>query len=404
MRQTIDELMFEVNCLRFPERWREIYDEAMDTFDKEGCALCDPAYYDDLGDRYGILKEHRAVYRVAAEAIRSSEPLSRFLALLVRALRDRDVVFDDLKQLKAPVSPDGEHNIAYDMLTGLAICSLVPYCDALLRKRNLPEEIIKNTLALPEHGIEEYRKRNGGADGYHLLEWFQRSIEGRLFRLSRLEIELAYFRRPVTVFRHCTSGNTVALASGMTLHRSGFALGAKHYEDDDGAFIAELEETESSYCGHPFLESGFVSKDTVTLQKSEWEKALICGDPIISLHIPPIGPLTPEAVDATLRETKAFLRDYFPEFSYKAFVCGSWLLDPQLETLLGRDANIVKFGKRFARLTAKSAGNGVFNFVFKKPNNDFDIRDLPETTRLERALKAHYLGGKAIYEMYGYFF
>ena len=48
--------------------------------------------------------------------------------------------------------------------------------------------------------------------------------------------------------------------------------------------------------------------------------------------------------------------------------------------------------------------NGVFNFVFKKPNNDFDIRDLPETTRLERALKAHYLGGKAIYEMYGYFF
>jgi hypothetical protein len=109
-------------------------------------------------------------------------------------------------------------------------------------------------------------------------------------------------------------------------------------------------------------------------------------------------------VDATLRETKAFLRDYFPEFSYKAFVCGSWLLDPQLETLLGRDANIVKFGKRFARLTAKSAGNGVFNFVFKKPNTDFDIRDLPESTRLERALKEHYLNGKAIYEMYGYFF
>ena len=404
MRQTIDELMQEVNCLRFPERWRNIYDEAMDAFDKEGCALCNPAYYDDLGDRYGILQRHREVYRSAAEATRKSEPLSRFLALLVRAIKDRDVVFDDLKQLRAPTAPDGRPDIAYDMLTGLAICSLVPYCDALLRKRNLPEEIVRKTLSLPENGIEEYRKRHGGRDGYHLIEWFQRAIEGRLFRISRLEIELAHFRRPVTVFRHRTSGEAVALACGMTLHHSGFALGAKHYEDEEGSFVAELQEIESAFCGHPFLENGFVSRDTVTLKKDEWDTALTYGDPIVSLHIPPTGPLTPDAVDATLEETKAFLRTYFPEFSYKAFVCGSWLLDPQLEALVGSDANIVKFGKRFSRLTAKSAGNGVFNFVFKKPNTDFDIRDLPETTRLERALKAHYLGGKAIYEMHGYFF
>ena len=77
-------------------------------------------------------------------------------------------------------------------------------------------------------------------------------------------------------------------------------------------------------------------------------------------------------------------------------------MDPQLDTLLPEDSNIVRFSRRFKRMARKSLGDGVFNFVFSKPDMNFDIRELPETTRLERALKQHYLSGKAVYEMNGF--
>lgn len=402
--RTIDSLMREVNCVKFPERWREIYNEAMAEYDRYGCPQTDPAYYDALGDRYGILMQYRDVYKRAAEEVGKNESLSRFLALLVRALKDREFVSEDLKQFKAPSSPSGEHAIEYDMLTGLAICSLVPYSFELLKARGLPSDVIRAILSLPEKGIPEYRKRNGGADGYHLLEWFQRAIEGRLVRIGRLEIEtFAAFKVHAAVFRN-RNGETVSLADDLMLHRDGFALGAAGYRDETEAYHAEIIETDDVFFGHPFLENGFVSRDTVTLRKDEWEKVLVYDDPVVSLHIPADGSLSEQVVDETLAETKEFLARYYPDFNYKAFYCGSWLLDPQLEQMLGESSNIVKFGKRFQRYTAKSGGEAVFNFVFRKPNMEFELSELPEDTRLERALKAHYLDGKYIYEMRGHFF
>jgi len=402
--QTLEELMKAVNCEKYPERWETLFEEVMLDYDQNGCPLTDPAYYDRLAEEYGVFVNYREVYHKAALATAKNEALSRLLLLLVKALLDREHIFDDLKQFKAPVSPSGAHDIAYDMLTGLAICALIPYSYAILKKRGLPEDVILDTIRTPEKGIPEYRKRNGGADGYHLLEWFQRSIEGRIFRIKRLEIEMTTFKTRAAVFRR-QNGETVALADGLMLHRDGFALGSKHYEDETGAFLGELTETEESFCGYPYRENGYVSPERITLDKSEWTRVLSVGDPVVSLHIPADGNLSPEKVDETLEATKEFLKAYYPDFSYRAFYCGSWLLDPQLEAMVGSEANIAKFGNRFHRLTAKSGGNAVFGFVFLKPNPaEVDLASLPENSRLERALKTHYLAGKAIYEMHGYFF
>jgi hypothetical protein len=401
---TLDALMRAANCEKYPERWEVYFEETMRDFDENGCPLTDPAYYDRLRAEYGVLVTYPEVYREAALAVGRNEALSRLLHLLVRVLADRETVFEDLKQFRAPASPNGTHDIAYDMLTGLAICSLVPYSYGVLKRRGLPESVILDTIRTPEKGIPEYRKRNGGADGFHLLEWFQRSVEGRIFRIKRLEIEMTTFKSRAAVFQN-KQGDTVALVDGLMLHRDGFALGSKHFEDEAGAFLGELTETDRDFCGYPYLENGYVSPTRITLNKSEWTRVLSVGDPVISLHIPADGSLAPEKVDETLEETRAFFKQYYPDFKYKAFYCGSWLLDPQLEEMLGAQSNIARFGRRFSRLTAKSGGNAVFGFVFLKPNPaEVILDDLPENTRLERALKAHYKSGKAIYELQGYFF
>ena len=41
---SIDELMRQVNCAKFPDRWREIYDDAMADYEANGCALLEPKY------------------------------------------------------------------------------------------------------------------------------------------------------------------------------------------------------------------------------------------------------------------------------------------------------------------------------------------------------------------------
>ena len=96
-------------------------------------------------------------------------------------------------------------------------------------------------------------------------------------------------------------------------------------------------------------------------------------------------------------EAQAFLLDY------KAFKCESWLMDPQLAKILGEDSNITKFVNRFIPACGRSAGRGVFSFVFLQPKPaEAVIENLPEDTSLQRKLKEHYLNGGCIYEMHGF--
>lgn len=405
MKYTLESLMQEVGCAKYPPRWVEIFDTVMGDFDKNGCPLTDPAYYDALHQKYNAFPQFLNVYKEAAAAVAAREPLARLLALLVASLSDPETAWEDVKAFSAPKSEPNAPDLAVDMLTALAICCQIPYQYDLLTERNLPDDVILRSLQVLEKGVSEYAKRHDGIPGYHLLEWFQRNIFGHLFRIHRLEIEIfAKFSGRAKVFVN-KKGEQIALAHDIALHRDGWALGSKCYEDEAGAWYAVVRENDTVWVGYPYNGMGFVQNTTVTLSKKEWRLALEYGDPIVSLHIPSEGRLDAELVDDTLVQTKAFLAQYYPDYHYKAFYCGSWLLDPQLATLLGPDSNIAKFGKRFAPLTAKSNGNAVFNFVFLKSDlKDVDFNALPESTRLERALKAHYLAGKCIYEVKGYFF
>lgn len=273
-----------------------------------------------------------------------------------------------------------------------------------MRKRNFSEELIKEVLTMAVGGVSTSERLHNGAPGFELLERSQQYIDARLVLIERLKMEfLSKFYAKAIVFQNL-NGKIVILAHDLELHRDGFALGSRYFEDTDGSWLAQVDETEDTWVGYPFQENAYVSKEKIVLSKKEWKKVLAYGDPVIRLHIPATGKMTPELVDKSLAETKKFAKKYFPEFEYKAFVCRSWLMDPQLDEILNKDSNIVKFRKRFRSLTCKSKGQAVFFFIFNKPNMNFDVHDLPEDSSLHRALKEHYLKGKAIYELEGFFF
>lgn len=130
------------------------------------------------------------------------------------------------------------------------------------------------------------------------------------------------------------------------------------------------------------------------------------ADGVIDLHIPESGPMTPEAVDASLDEARAFFPHHFPDERYTRFGCGSWLLDPQLLEYLPEESNIIRFQRRFELEPYREpegldADVEVLRFVFRTLTTPLDR--LPRRTVLERAIVDHLRAGRHWRIRRGYF-
>jgi len=51
----ISVFMEKVGCTKWPDRWKNFYDSVSEDFEKNGCVLTDPGYYDEIHEKYGVL-------------------------------------------------------------------------------------------------------------------------------------------------------------------------------------------------------------------------------------------------------------------------------------------------------------------------------------------------------------
>ena len=102
------------------------------------------------------------------------------------------------------------------------------------------------------------------------------------------------------------------------------------------------------------------------------------GDWVPGIHIPESGPLTAEAVDASLVLAKAFFAKHFPDKPVAVAACESWLLDPYLLEHLPTGTNIAAFASRFTLMghSYDDATSAMF-FLFRTR----DLSQLPFLAR-----------------------
>ena len=403
MRPTIDELMSRLGCARFPERWRSIYSEASDIYEKRENPLLKPEYYDELNKKYRIFEgELLEIYKKAASLLSNNEDLSRFFCILCRALKDRPTIQHDIAEMDIPQPKEGEDVLPYDMLTALSMCQSTPAFYEQMVSHGVSERIIFDSLKIPVKCVELHLNRSA-KPRLTSFDWYQHAYDGKLYRVGRLQLEFPVYTPDLYRVFENSSGEIISFAN-LPVHRDGFPLGSRNYEDVDGSFTATIEETETDYIGYPYDSMGHVSQEKICLSKSEWKVKLKSGDPLVGLHIPAGEPFGDEIIEETLRESREFLANCYPEYKYAGFFCGSWLVDPALINLLGDDANISKFCKRFIPHSVKNNGRDIFGYVFRAYGENIDISTLPDKTSLQKALKNHYLDNKAIYMMHGVFF
>jgi len=268
------------------------------------------------------------------------------------------------------------------------------------RARRIPAEITQATASDLAIWIRHYHRLRGRW-GFSQLPWMMRHCRGGLFRLGRLQFEPIPFSHPLRVFKHRVSGEVLALSeAGASYTREGLLNGTNHV-DDARAWVADLTVADGVICGHPIDPMGYARRETVTLPAADWAQRLTPGDAVLNLHIPEDGKMAHDACGASLAAAEGFFARHCPEMPPPAaYVCGSWLLDSQLQAILPPNANIVQFQREFYLAPLLSHQQDVFGRIFG--GMPADLTQAPRDTALRRAVLDFTLAGHALRGGYGF--
>jgi hypothetical protein len=208
--------------------------------------------------------------------------------------------------------------------------------------------------------------------------WLQPYMLGHLYRLGRLQYEIASYPEGTRIYRHSEGQDCVLYYSKGTFDADSWVTAV-------GDFQPRLTEEESCIRGYGFDAEGRLSPKEICLDRSQWQLAVQAGDDVLSVHIPKDGKLSMAAVLESFEEARIFFRKHFPELNLKAFILHTWLLDTQLENLLPPNSNIRDFQKLFTIMLKEENDSCLFDFIFHTkrcpleqlvPRNDFQSRIL----------------------------
>lgn len=354
-------------------------------FVQQGCAYC------------GLDGELVAA-AVAAAAKIASDPELRLLAWhAVERLWRRREPLNGWPVLNSALGADAGLFYLLVLLAGL------PQTRAVHRERGIPADVVRATMAdALLHGDKHCRRygRFGLAPSV-AGGWLRRHFRGELYRLGRLQFIPSHAPQPPRVFRHRETGAVLALAPGdLEIRTDGWLNGAGGVEDA-AAWTSSFTETEDAFEGHPIDAARAAARqEPVRLPKASWSQVFGPGDGVLEMHIPGGEPLDHAACGASLRQALEFFPRHFPEQSFRAFYCTSWLFDPQLEAYLPATSNLVRFLREFYLVPTTGDAWSAARFVFEtdilpstRPE-EIDLSALPRRTTLERAIVDHIRAGK----------
>ena len=254
-----------------------------------------------------------------------------------------------------------------------------------------------NNLHIPEsYAFDCLRWLAGSIEIYHLSHdnfpgqdkrqtyWVRHYADGRLFRLGRLEfMRRELDKRFPLVYRNRSDGSLLALCGeAWKLDVNGWRLP----DDDDKKtyVISSLKGNASTIVGIPISQDGRALVDEkTTLSLDRWEKVMEPGYFALDVHIPGGGKMTLEAVKDSFAQAIDFYARYFPNQPFIAFICISWLLNPDFMRLLPQ-SNIAKFMAGLHLFPCVSTGKDGMFFIFG--NEDIPANQLPKNNPVQKVM------------------
>lgn len=171
-------------------------------------------------------------------------------------------------------------------------------------------------------------------------------------------------------------------------------ISQKIYVDTMACFSRFVEEHRNSFGRYGF-DRGFwtvrqVSGKLFRIGQLEYELTEEDGQKVVSLHIPSDADLSGPELRQSYEDAREFLMRLFPEYAAGPWVCGSWLLSPNLQDMLPESSRILEFQRSF-RILRQWQDEDFKEWVYGR--TDIPTESLPEKTTLQRELKKFLLMG-----------
>lgn len=342
-----------------------------------------------------ISKDHPDIFKVAKEQLESrgneifdfekyrafNKMEADIASLRDSLLNDRDnalycyILSSALRlgkeELVSEISKPNEalHDEKYDILPLFGLLDLVPDMLSIHKERGLAEQVSRDSLEMFENQVGDYILLNHRYGISDYVGWMWGFLRGDIIRIGRFNFEIGKYGFPYRIFK---KGSELSALATEGISESGkFYLGTS------------------------------ASGEKISLAKSEWTPVLSGGEQVVSLHIPTGGPLTEEVCERDISLGREIISRGYGEIS--ALVCHSWLLDPNLSRLIGRETNLTRFAKRFMLLPSDGDGKEVFKYVWDLKEEPKELSELSDDTHLKRVIKEHLLSGGRIFGGYGVF-
>lgn len=375
------------------ETYPEILDSLCENL-KDGPA-CDLRLIADSQEKYKAFGDYYDYVLEGAKEINADPIYSAWVKTISTFLSDPNLgSYRDIPVL--PLNGTSKQ----DMAMLMTLVPFIPNAAATYTKGGFSHDETAHYMQAYGNNLHSTKIRTGyvGLDKTYFM-WLHHFAFAEIFRVHGIQFEFAKINKNNAYLKNKISSEILPVMYAGQVHASGKMLvGAGGYEDDTGSFTAELTETEDSYIGYGVYDH-VVDREKKVYLKTHWELIAKAGDKCLAMHLPRGADIREENVRRACDAAFAIVAKSYPDYVGVPVQCGSWLLDPGIEDLLGPDSNVVRFGKLFARVPSKSSGRAANSFVF--PGKAVPDAELPEDTRLQRALKQRYLNGGYSYGFTG---
>lgn len=263
----------------------------------------------------------------------------------------------------------------------------IPSVQAYHRRLDLPASVMEGTGLQVARYCDNFRRGRGRLGLYlNQFGWLANYMPPNLyFRIGRFEYRKRTFQYPAHIFRRRSDQATVALSLGDLPFTAEGDRCLSDTPEPPGSWRSVFEETAQATRGTPVTPWGRAGREPVRLPRDEWECVLKPGDPILDMHIPGGGQMTPAAAESSMREAFHFFNTRFPEPPVKAVVSCSWIFSNQIEACLPPEANLAQLARRLYLLPSPSHANSGLWFVFLQ-DGGFNPATARRDTSLQRAL------------------
>lgn len=354
------------------------------------------AYVEEYELRYKVFGKYLDTIKEGADALRKDKIRACWARICSEYLKKYTFKRSDALKLEMPES-DG--TLAGHMLLLFTLVPMIPVMIERYQARGFTEKQIQKHLQNFEIVINRCEILTGKVGMNKMYySWMLYYLYADIFDHGSFNFEIARFPENTVILRNEESGVCIPVMCTGAFHENGLVLGSAGAENPENSFAADFSEDNISYTGHAVID-GKVCRNLQVFAKSDWKCILRPGDGIVKVHIPAGADLTPENVSKDLEIGLFIAQKKWPEGDIKYLACFSWLLEPELVNILGKDSKISTFTERYLKFPIKSAGLAVYSFVF--PGCGRDIQVWPEDTRLRKAIKNIYLNGGFIHEYGG---